>query len=132
MADLYLCWNNEAIYAGVYAQDVVEPDFYRNKTVPEVDRAEWAFSLPGSAPAIRCRIGAGLEARVNVSEVRLVNISGVNLNVRNISAMELPARLFGKTRFRAGDVIEFSSVFTTQAQGYRTEWRGKFKLAQNP
>jgi hypothetical protein len=135
LADLYLCWNEDAIYAGLYSQDVVEPDFYRNKTVPEIDRAEWTFSVRGAGSSlardIRCRIGAGMEPHVSGSDVRVVNISGVNLRVRNIVAMELPARLFGRTRFKARDQIEFSSVLLTHARGYRTEWGGKFKLMEN-
>jgi hypothetical protein len=61
--------------------------------------------------------------------VRVVNLSGVNLNTRNISAMELPAKLFGKDRFKSGDTIEFSSTFLTHCRAYRAEWKGKFDLS---
>ena len=130
LADLYLAWTPRALYAGLYAQEVVEPNFYRKKQVPEEDRAEWIFSIPGSGPAINCRIGAGLEPRVTDAAVRIVNSSGVNLDVRNISALELPARLFGRERFRAGDTVEFKSVLDSYCRVYRTEWSGKFRLAE--
>jgi len=42
--------------------------------------------------------------------------------------MELPAKLFGKDRFKLGDTIELSSTFLTHCQAYRVEWRGQFKL----
>ncbi|MGH7968406.1 MAG: hypothetical protein ACREIC_06715, partial [Limisphaerales bacterium] len=130
MADLYLAWTPRALYAGLYAQDVVEPNFYRGKQVPEEDRAEWTFSIPASGPTIHCRIGAGLEPRVEGATVRIANSSGVNLDVRNISALELPAKLFGRARFKAGDTVEFKSVLLTYGRIYRTEWSGKFKLGE--
>jgi hypothetical protein len=129
MADLYLCWSRDALCAGLYAQDVVEAEFYRDKRGVELDRARWTFSIPDLDP-IECRIGAGLEPEVSTGGVRIVNASGVNLNVRNISALQLPATLFHRSRFRAGDVIEFSSVLVTHGRAYRTEWGGRFRLCQ--
>jgi hypothetical protein len=42
--------------------------------------------------------------------------------------VELPATLFGKTGFKAGDTIEFESTYFTQARAERVEWKGKFNL----
>jgi hypothetical protein len=130
VADLYVCWDQAAFYVGLYSQDVVENAFYRDKIVPEEDRAEWTFLVKGSPITIRSRIGAGLEPHVNPPEVRIVNASGVNWKARNIAAMALPARLFGLERFAAGGVVEFSSVLLTHCRGYRTEWGGSFRLAR--
>ena len=47
--------------------------------------------------------------------MRIVNLSGEYMNTRNIAAVELPAKLFGKTEFKPGDTIEFDSTFFTQA-----------------
>src|SRR3989441_322628 len=113
LADLYVCWNKKAIYLGLYAQDVTEDTFYKDKIVRASDRAEWIVSPGRSTNAIRSRIGAGLEPIADDPTVRLVNISGINGNVRNIACMELPARLFGRDRFKAGDVIELASTFHT-------------------
>ena len=44
LADLYICWNKEAIYLGLYAQDVTEDTFYKDKIVRASDRAEWIIS----------------------------------------------------------------------------------------
>jgi hypothetical protein len=128
LADLYVCWDKKAIYLGLYAQDVVEDTFYRDKIVRATDRAEWIVSISGSAKPIRGRIGAGLEPIVDEPAIRLVNISGVNGNFRNIACMELPAKLFGHERFKSGDAIEFDSTFFTHCRAYRVEWKGRFPL----
>ena len=130
LADLYVCWNDTAIYLGLYAQDVVEDIFYKDKVVRVSDRAEWTVSVGGST--LRARIGAGVEPITSPSAVRLVNISGLNGEVRNIAAMELPARLFGKGRFKAGDTVAFSSTFTTHGGVDRMEWKGDFTLSKQP
>ncbi len=128
LADLYVCWNRKAIYLGLYAQDVVEDVFYKDKIVRVNDRAQWTVSVGESTQPIRVRIGAGLEPIVDEPAVRVVNLSGLNGNVRNIACIELPAKLFGKDNFRSGDPIELSSTFFTHCRAYRVEWRGKFKL----
>jgi len=128
LADLYVCWNKKAIHLGLYAQDVTEDTFYEDKIVRGGDRAEWIVSISGSTNAIRSRIGAGLEPVVSERAVRLVNISGINGNFRNIACMELPAKLFAKDRFKTGDVIEFASTFFTHCRAYRVDWKGRFML----
>jgi len=128
LADLYVCWNRKAIYLGLYAQDVTEDAFYKDKVVRADDRAEWIVTLGGSAKTIRSRIGAGLEPIVDESAVREVSISGLNGNCRNIAALEIPAKLFGKDRFKAGDAIEFSSTFHSHCRAYRVDWKGRFAL----
>ena len=129
LADLYVCWNKKAIYLGLYAQDVVEDVFYRDKIVRASDRAEWVVSINGFTKPIQGRIGAGLEPVVDEAAVRMVNISGINGNLRNIAAMELPAKLFGKEKFKPGDTVEFASIFFTHCRAYRVEWKGRFTLS---
>ena len=131
LADLYVCWNKNAIYLGLYAQDMVEDAYYRDKVVRLADRAEWTVSIKGLPRPIRGRIGAGLEPIVDEPAVRLVNISGVNGNLRNIACAELPARLFGEERFKPGKVIEFASTLFTHCRAYRVDWAGKFTLREN-
>ena len=129
LADLYICWNSSSIYLGLYAQDVVEDVFYKEKIIRGSDRAEWVVSVDRSRP-VRARLGAGVEAIVNQPTVRVANISGVNGEVRNIAAMELPAKLFGKKRFKVGDTIALSSTFSTHCGAYRVEWKGSFTLSR--
>ena len=128
LADLYVCWNRQAIYLGLYAQDVVEDTFYKDKVVRTVDRAQWSVSISGLTRPIRARLGAGLEPVVDEPAVRLVNTSGVNGNLRNIACMELPAKLFGEDRFKPGNAIEFTSTFFSHCRAYRVEWKGRFML----
>ena len=128
LADLYICWSPTALYLGLCAQDVVEDLFYRGKTVLASERAEWSVTIHGAAKPIRGRIGSGMEPVFDEPAVRVLNVSGINGNTRNIAALELPAALFGKKRFRQGDAIEFSSAFVTYGRDYRTEWAGKFVL----
>ena len=129
-ADLYLCWDRKAVYVGLYAQDVVEDAFYRNKTVPEIDRAEWTVSIGGAKEPIRARVGAGAKPFVSNPAVRIANLSGVNLGTRNIAAIELPAKLFGKDRFKSGDALELDSTFFSHCRGYRVDWKGTFTLSK--
>ena len=130
VADLYVCWNAHAVYLGLYAQDIVEDNYYRNKTVPEVDRAEWIVALGQTNRPIHARLGPGGPSVCDEPGARLVNLSGVYMNTRNIAALELPAKLFGKAEFKAGDTIEFGSTFFTHCRADRVEWNGKFTLRQ--
>jgi hypothetical protein len=128
LADLYVCWSKRSIYLGLYAQDVTEDTFYRDKVVRPADRAEWHVTLNGTNHVIRSRLGAGLDPIVDEPKVRLVNISGLNGTFRNIACMELPAELFGKERFKAGDLLEFTSKFSGHCRAYSVAWKGQFTL----
>jgi hypothetical protein len=129
LADLYICWGPKAVYLGLYSQDIVENAFYRDKIIPKNDRAEWIVTPP-QGPPVHARIGGGLEPILNDRSIRVVNLSGFNLNVRNIASMELPARFFGKDRLRGGDAIDLSTTLFTHCRGYRVDWQGRFTLAR--
>jgi hypothetical protein len=129
MADLYVCWNPESVYLGLYAQDVVEETFYRDKKVPASDRAEWIVHVGKNRRPIRARIGAGAAAVVDEPAVRVAHLSGVELNTRCIAAMSLPATLFGLDRLREGEVVKFGSTFHSHCRAYRVDWQGIFTLA---
>jgi hypothetical protein len=128
VADLYVCWDKKAVYLGLYAQDITEEAFYRNKIVPENDRAEWIVSLDENKKPIRVRLGPGAPPICSESAAGVANLSGVYMNTRNIAALELPAKLFGKDRFKAGDTMEIASTFFTHCRADRVEWQGKFTL----
>jgi len=123
-----VCWDGKAIYLGLCAQDVVEDVFYRGKTVLMTDRAEWIISIPGLPKPIRGRIGAGMEPVFDESTVRAANLSGINGNVRNIACLEIPAKLFGKSRFNPGDPIEFASTLDSHCHAYRIAWDARLFL----
>lgn len=128
VADLYMCWSPRAVYLGLYAQDIVEDTYYRNKMVPEVDRAEWLITIGKTRKPIHARLGPGGPAVCDEPGVRLTNLSGIYMNTRNIAAVELPAKLFRKARFKPGDSIEMGSTFFTHCRADCVEWKGKFTL----
>lgn len=129
LADLYLCWSSKAIYLGLYAIDMVEDGFYSEGPTPKVDRAQWSVQINQTTP-VRARIGAGREPFVSHPDIRVEGISGVNLNVRSVALMELPAAHFGRDSFKSGDTIELDSTLLSHSQAYRTEWKGTFRLIE--
>jgi hypothetical protein len=128
VADLYVCWNEKAVYLGVYAQDIAEAAYYRDKIIPGADRAEWIVTVSQTNQPIHVRLGPGGRPLCDQPTVHLVNLAGEYMSTRNIAAMELPAKLFGKTKFKPGDTIEFDSTFFTQARAEQVEWNGTFTL----
>lgn len=129
LADLYMCWSPKAIYLGLYALDITENAFYRGQSVPKADRAQWVLQVPGREP-LRIRLGSGREPLLNDPAVRVEHLSGVNLTVRSITALELTAAQLGRKRFRAGDRLRLDACFTTHGQCYRMVWAGDFVLAK--
>jgi hypothetical protein len=128
VADLYVCWDQKAVYLGLYAQDFAEAGYYRDKILPEVDRAQWIVAVGESNKPIHVRLGPGGPPICDEPSVSVANESGDYMNTRNIAAMELPAALFGKTTFQAGDTIEIKSTYFTQARADRVGWDGQFTL----
>ena len=127
VADLYLCWTPQALYLGLFAQDIVEDGYYRDKVVPDVDRPVWTVAT-GNGGTISARIGAGRKPIVSDPAVRVENLSGVNLNIRNIAILELPARQLAQPRLQRGDTIQLKSSLQTHGKAYRVEWEGSFTL----
>jgi hypothetical protein len=128
LADLYVCWDEDAIYLGLCAQDIVETRAYRGELVAAVDRSEWVVSISGSSREIRTRIGAGMEPTITESSAKLANLSGVYHKTRNIAAMALPAALFQQQKFSAGDTVEFTSTYVGHGRADTVRWKGKFTL----
>src|SRR5262249_45650198 len=99
------------------------------RSVPKSDRALWVVELPGCEP-LRFRLGAGRDPIANDPSVRVEHLSGVNLTVRSVTAIALPAARWGRKSFRAGDKIQLKSIFCTHGQSYRMDWSGSFTLAK--
>ncbi len=127
LADLYVCWSPQTLYLGLYALDIIEDAYYRDRNVPKADRPVWTVHATGGPP-VRARLGIGREPLVNDPAVRVHNLSGVNLNVRNIAVIELPAQRLGKDALKPGDEIELSVTYSAHCQAYRVEWKGRFTL----
>jgi predicted Rdx family selenoprotein len=130
-ADLYLCWDQDAVYVGLYAIDIVENTYYRDKRIPEADRAEMTLQIGSSAP-LRLRIGAGRPpAAISPfpAGFAAVDVSGVDHDVRNVALFRLPAALFGKQTLHAGDRIPLACTLHTFARAYQTDWGGAYTLS---
>jgi hypothetical protein len=130
VADLYVCWTPEALYLGLYALDIVEDAYYRDRSVPKNDRAQWLVEVEGS-PAVRVRLGAGREAVASDPALRVEHLPSLNLKVRNVAAMEVPASRLGLSGFKVGDTISLNSTLLTHCQAYRVQWKGTFRLADS-
>jgi hypothetical protein len=128
LADLYVCWDSKTLYLGLYAQDIAEEAYYRNKLIPEIDRAEWTVGIAGAPKPIRVRLGPGGPALSDEPSTRALNLSGIYLATRNIAALEIPAKHFGKRRLRGGDQVELTSTFYSHCRAEQVEWKGKFRL----
>jgi len=128
VADLYGCWNPEALYVGLYGMDIIEDAYYRSRSVPKGDRPLWTVKF-GGQELIRARLGAGREPIANDPTIRIVNLSGVNLNVRKLAIMEIPSKRLGFKQLQLGDAIELDISLLTHCQAARVDWNGRFKLA---
>jgi hypothetical protein len=127
--DLYICWNPKAIYLATMVIDIVEPDYYKDGEIPDVDRAAWSVQLDQRVP-VTARIGAGKAPVIDNPLVRIESLSGTYHDVRCITAIELPANLVGKERFAVGDRITLDSTFVTLGRAERIEWKGEFLLVK--
>ncbi len=126
LADLYACWDESALYLGVYCIDPVEPGYYRDNMTPEVDRIEWSLTLglSGKEKAIQIRIGAGGDPIIYGTQVEIKHASGH----RTVALARFPAQLFGKPKLELGDTLPLLSTLRTPEP---TAWNGKqMKLAE--
>jgi hypothetical protein len=128
LADLYVCWSPEGIYLGLYAMDIVEEAYYRNRSVPKNDRPLWTVAGNGHA-AVQVRLGAEREPIVSDPEVRVQSLSCHNQETRNVAIVQLPASHLGLPRLKEGDILELSSTLWTHGRAYQVDWKGKFTLA---
>lgn len=130
LADLYLCWSADAIYLGAYALDVLEQGLYRDKKVPEIDRPTWTISIAGSPAPIQITLGANRKPVVRGASaaIQVVDTTGAESGVFHAVGVRLPAALFGKRRFAAGDTVRLQSTYATHARAYSTSWNGKYQL----
>jgi hypothetical protein len=127
--DLYVCWSPDALYLGTFVIDIVEPDYYRDGVVPEVDRAVWTVRV-NEGQEVTARVGAGFEPKLDVAGVEATAISGTYHDVRCINVLKLPAEFFGKKRLHAGDKIMLDSSFTTHGRAHRIAWDGEYVLIE--
>jgi hypothetical protein len=128
LADLYVCWDADAVYVGLYAQDVPENDYYKNNRPPEMDCAEWLIRVGDRDKPIRVRLGPGVGQGCDEPGVTIAQFSAYNS--RDVAAVALSAKSFGKTRFKRGDTLELASTFFSHCRADRADWKGKLTLVK--
>jgi hypothetical protein len=129
MGDLYVCWSPSALYLAAFVTDIVEPDYYRNRTVPEDDRAVWKIRVNGGEE-VSARIGSGKPPVLSEPGLRVQTLGGTHHDVRGITAIELPAKKLGVEKLKPGDKIVLDSTYTTHGRAYTIEWKGEFVLGE--
>jgi len=135
VADLYACWTPGALYLGLFCLDFVEDEYYPDGRIPKEDRMLWTVTLKGkggAARTLRARLGAGREPIPSDPTVRVWNVSGTGLKVRNLAVLELPAAWFGKPRLGPDDAAELSSELFTHGAAYHVRWQHRLLLAADP
>jgi hypothetical protein len=127
--DLYLCWSADALYLAAFVIDVVEPDYYLGREVPEIDRAVWTMHVNGG-DAITARVGSGKPPTVSEPTLRISSLGGAYHDLRCITVIELPADRIGQKSLQPGDKISLDANFTTHGRARRMEWKGDFILRE--
>jgi hypothetical protein len=128
MGDLYICWSPTALHLAAFVIDVVEPDYYRDRDIPEDDRAVWKIQVNGG-DEISARIGSGRPPVPSEPGLRVKALGGTYHDVRGITAIELPATKLGVEKLKPGDKIMLDSTYTTHGRAYSFEWKGELVLS---
>jgi hypothetical protein len=129
MGDLYMSWSPDALYLAAFVTDIVELDYYRDRNVPEIDRAKWTIRVNGGEKVL-ARIGSGMPPVVSEPSLRVQSLGGTYHDLRGITAIELPAKTLGLQKLKPGDKIVLDSTYLTHARAYRIEWKGEFVLSE--
>jgi hypothetical protein len=129
LGDLYVCWSPTTLYIGTFVIDIIEPDYYRDGVIPEIDRATWRIQIDGGK-SVAAVIGAGKKPVVTPGGIEIQSLSGTYHDVRCVTAVALPASHFGKERFKPGDQIALDSTFTSHARAYQTTWKSTLTLSE--
>lgn len=125
LADLYVCWSPQAVYLGIYTLDTNEDAYYRDRNVPKSDHPVWTIQID-DRPAVRVRLRSARDPLVSDPDKRVLSLSG--MDGRHVALIEITAVSVGRTSFKAGDMIQLTSLMTGHAQAHRTAWQGKFRL----
>jgi hypothetical protein len=131
VADLYACWDSQAVYLGISAMDPVETTYYKDGVSPVQDCEQVLISGPGLARTLdlSLRDTAGKQAEQWSDSGVTIRRSGPVGDVRNAAVLELPASLLRKAGFLPGDLLRLHVTLFTHARGYRMDWAISSRLA---
>ncbi len=129
--DMYLCWNPDTLYIGLYGDDVVEKEFYKDNIIPEIDRAELTLRFEDNDLPINVKLGSSRKPVWNCSDIDVFNSSGLFLSVRNITIVKIPAKFLGRENFSPDDRVKYDAELSTFARAYNFKWNIDFPLKEN-
>lgn len=127
VADLYACWNSEALYLGLHSMGFLEAAAYRAGAVPECDRSLWTIRFGSPSRTVCIRFGSGREPVSSEPEVRVMAADPTD-DVRSVVAAVLPARLFGLRQLTAGVSVPLDATLDTAGRCDHVRWRKTLKL----
>ena len=128
LGDMYVCWDAENVFVGLYAFDPVESECYDGGSAPDADRAVWRIKL-GVAEVITVRLGGGRPPVASDPALRVECLSGLDQDVRLIAAIQIPADRMGRDRLEQGDAIDLESSLVTHGGVHEYQWQATMPLA---
>jgi hypothetical protein len=128
-ADLYVAWDDGALYVGLIAMDFAEDALYRDGKIAEEDRMLWTISIDG-AVVLSARIGAGRAPEVTEGRASVVSTPDGGHGVYTLAASALPSAVLGKPHLAAGDALELRSTLISWGRAHRVDWSAKLAVAR--
>jgi hypothetical protein len=130
VADLYLCWSRDTLYAGMFTEDFGYGEYYRTGTVPEEDRTLLSFEAGPRGERVQLRLAADREPTTTDPRVRVLNGSVLHSH-RNFTVVRIPSRIFGKVFFSPGDPVRLRATLESAARAYTVKWEVDARIASH-
>lgn len=127
-SDLYLCWDEKALYVAAHAAGFADRTIYPGRTANSAGRFELRLKLPGRASPLRIEFGPGSGPSSLGAKLRLWQ---QQRSTRFTVVAAIPAVLFGMPRIQAGDRIPLEAELVAQGGHDRDRWRGAFALLRS-
>jgi hypothetical protein len=126
-ADLYLCWQPDALFMALCAEDVVEKRWYRDKTIPETDRMALTVTIR-DRKIVTLRLGGGRSTAAGARGAEVLYSRTLPRTLRHYTVIRLPAGLWGHAQLKPGDRIPCSVELQTLARAHAIRWQATSRL----
>jgi hypothetical protein len=123
-ADLLVCWNDDHVYVGVLGLRFIDRDVYAEGLSP-TELLELSLAPSNSAESVQLRFGDGNKVSTDNPQVACAAIQD---GVRYTAIAALPAAMFDKPRFKAGDEIKFAVTMADPRDNVSTRWKMRIQL----
>lgn len=125
-ADLYLSWDAENLYLGLFAMDFMDEEIYAGGSVPESERSLWKVKIGRTGKTIEVRFGGkGRAVQSNITEVEARELPGLKHSVM----IRVPRRLFSATPLTAKTVLELTASLVLHSGSAKMTWGQKRLLS---